>query len=135
MRPAKSSLFKISDKYGIKLLTQLRVEFSDLRVHRLHHNFNCPSAVCACTNEDESTEHYLLRCPLFSGPRCAFFRSLENAVNDLTSNLDSDLWEILLYGGQTFREATNKLIIEVTIRFIKSSKRFKTLEAFMPETV
>jgi hypothetical protein len=44
---------------------QLRVEFSDLLIHRLHHNFNCSTAVCACSNEDEFPEHYLLRCPLF----------------------------------------------------------------------
>jgi hypothetical protein len=32
-------------------------------------------------------------------------------------------------------EATNKSIVEATIRFIKSSKKFKTLEAYLPETL
>ena len=37
------SLFGICDKYGTKLLTKIRVSFSDLRDHRFNHNFNCES--------------------------------------------------------------------------------------------
>ena len=39
IRPPKRSIFNIYDLEGIKLLTQLRVEFSDLRYHRHRHNF------------------------------------------------------------------------------------------------
>ena len=34
IRPKRSSLFGIRDKFGIRLLTNIRVEFSDLRDHR-----------------------------------------------------------------------------------------------------
>ena len=37
-RPAGNSVFAIRDKFGIKLLTKIRVNFSDLRDHRFNHN-------------------------------------------------------------------------------------------------
>ena len=48
IRPPKRSIFNIYGLEGIKLLTQLRVEFSDLRYHRYRHNFHCSTPlVCA----------------------------------------------------------------------------------------
>ena len=40
IRPEKQSTFKVSDSSGMKLLTRLRVKFSDLREHKFRHNFN-----------------------------------------------------------------------------------------------
>ena len=45
-RPKGNSFYKIRDKYGIKLLTKIRVNFSDLRDHRYNHNFNCQNPSC-----------------------------------------------------------------------------------------
>ena len=56
IRPPPSSFFGISDKYGVRLLFKLRVDFSDLRRHRFDHKFNCLSPICKCNQEDESTE-------------------------------------------------------------------------------
>ena len=58
------SLFGICDKYGTKLLTKIRVSYSDLRDHRFNHNFNCESPLCQCGIEDETSVHFFLRCPL-----------------------------------------------------------------------
>ena len=40
MRPTEKSVFGIRDTPGVKLVTKLRVDFSDLRDHRFSHNFN-----------------------------------------------------------------------------------------------
>ena len=45
-RPLGHPLFGICDIFGIRLLTKLRVEFSDLRDHRFNHAFNCYSPMC-----------------------------------------------------------------------------------------
>ena len=58
-----NSFYNIHDKYGIKLLTKIRVNFSDLRDHRYNHNFNCQNPSCACGIEDETAVHYFLCCP------------------------------------------------------------------------
>ena len=72
IRPLGHSLFGICDKYGVKLLTKIRVSFSDLRDHRFNHNFNCDNPLCSCGVEDETSVHFfhavrtmLLNVPLF----------------------------------------------------------------------
>ena len=63
VRPPKKSTFKIHDINCIKLLTRLRVGFSDLR---FRHNFNCASPLCLCQTGIEDNEHYSLHCPRFA---------------------------------------------------------------------
>ena len=36
------------NKHGMSRLTQIRIDFSDLRDHRFNHLFNCQSPICAC---------------------------------------------------------------------------------------
>ena len=71
--PKAKSYFGISDKYGLKLLTCLRVGHSDLRAHRFPKNFNCSSPVCSCDGNDETTDHYLMDCSLYDIPRRILF--------------------------------------------------------------
>ena len=59
-RPPGHSLFGVNDKFGIKLLTKIRVGFSDLRDHRFNHNFYCISPICKCGIEDETAVHFFL---------------------------------------------------------------------------
>ena len=46
IRPKENSVYSIRDNSGIKLLTKIRVTFSDLRNHRYNHNFNCNIPLC-----------------------------------------------------------------------------------------
>ena len=69
IHPNEHSFHGITDNVGIKLLTKIRVEFSDLRDHRFSHNFNCTSPLCKCGLEDETTSHYIFRCPLHNKHR------------------------------------------------------------------
>jgi hypothetical protein len=129
--PTKKSLFSVSDWYGIRLLVKLRVQFSDLRSHRFRHRFNCSSSCCKCNMGEETTEHYLLWCPQFSVQRNNLLTDLSTILNNDTNPFsDSDLSNILLYGDDAYNNATNKHIIEATIKFIKTTKRFNILEAF-----
>ena len=64
VRPPKRSIFNIHDLDGVKLLTGLQVEFSDLHSHRFNHNFHCTSCLCKAGIEDN--EHFLLHCSCFS---------------------------------------------------------------------
>ena len=47
IRPLGITLFGICDKYGTKLITKIRVTFSDLRGHRFNDNFNCDNPLCS----------------------------------------------------------------------------------------
>ena len=110
---------------GTKLLTQLRVEFSDLRYDKFGHNFNCSNPSCLCLSGIEDNEHFLLHCPRFDTQR----RDLLDLVSIL-SNVEimrlssKELSNLLIYGHPNFMLVTNRAIVESTIKFIKSTRCF-----------
>ena len=66
IRPKETSIFKIHDINGIKLLNRLRLHFSDLNEHKFRHNFRTTvDPMCSCGIEPETTLHYLLHCNLY----------------------------------------------------------------------
>ena len=113
IRPIKRSVFGISNIHSIKLLTKLRVEFSDSRSHRFEHNFNCVDPRCSCLLEDESNPHYLLRCP-------HYLHLCQNFLGDISTIIGSDisvlphdqLTDIHLFGGNVCNYLTDKLILK-----------------------
>ena len=106
IRPRKRrSLFGFHDIEGVRLLTRLRVEFSDFRKHRFRHNFQCSGPMC------------------FSHRRDLLDR-ISNVVDVDPENLSStNLCNLLLYANSCFSADTNYHIIESTISFIKSTSR------------
>ena len=101
--PSKRPIFNIHDLTGIKLLTRLRVEFSDLYEHRFRHNFLCSSPFCSCQTIIKDNEHFLLHCPHF----------LPIEETSLTCSLDimrlssKELTTLSLYGHPNLSTITN----------------------------
>ena len=61
IRTKGNSVFGVSDIYGIKLLTRLRLNFSHLNEHKFRHNFNDTiNPMFNCSAATETTVHYLL---------------------------------------------------------------------------
>ena len=86
--------------------------------------------MCKCKLENESTEHYLLRCPFYNIHRNTLLSSISDIVkNDFSVLPDDFVTRIALYGN-SYNEVANKLICESTIRYIRRTKRFDVLEAF-----
>ena len=124
-------MFGICDKPGIKLLTKIRVDFSDLREHRYDHNFNCESPACSCGVEDETSVHFLLCCPRYIAQRTILLSKISEIIASDVSVLPKDhLIHIILYGSNVFNYISNKLIIEQSILYINITGHFKKLEAF-----
>ena len=119
-------MFNIHDLDGVKLLTRLRVEFSDLRSHRFHNNFHCPDPFCLCKTGIEDNEHFLLHCLCFTSQR----KGLLDLVSSLTGievmHLSSkELCRLLLCGCNDLSVIVNHGIIEETIKFIRGTGRFE----------
>ena len=130
-RPPGSPLFGIDDKYGVKLLTKIRVSFSDLRDHRFNHNFNCESPICSCGIEDETSVHFFLRCPRYPTQRTALLSKISDQIRaDVSVLPDEHLYYILVYGSNVYNSVCNKLILTETISYIRHTGRFTNLEAF-----
>ena len=131
IRPKGNCFYGLRDKFGVKLLTKIRVEFSDLRDHRYNHNFNCASPICSCGLEDETSLHFFLCCPRYQTIRQILLNKITEIVGSDISILPKDhLIHIIIYGSNVYNSVTNKLILEQSIIYICKSKRFKKLEAF-----
>ena len=95
--------FNVTDKLGNRRLAQLRVGLSDLRDHRKNHHFlNCPVATCACSQGNETTEHFLLECRRFSTNRIVLMASLSRILPSTDLTGFPSLSNILLYGSKNF---------------------------------
>ena len=131
IRPKLKSFYSIRNKHGIKLLTKIRVDFSDLRDHRFDHKFNCPSPLCNCGREDETSAHYFLCCPRFKTLRKTYLSKISVIVNsDITILPTGHLTHLLMYGSNVYNDISNELILTETINYINKSGRFTKLEAF-----
>ena len=125
IRPSPNSIFDICDNQGLKLLTRLRLGLSHLNKHKFSHGFlDTVNPMCSCNSEEESTTHFLLRCPNFDQLRL----HLINEINTIDSNLlllnDDDLSEVLLYGDKKISNTINRMILNITIYYIKLSEIF-----------
>ena len=132
IRPKGNSFYSIRDNDGIRLLTKIRVTFSDLRDHRFNHNFNCTSPVCLCGLDDETSVHFLLCCPRYGDLRNEYLGKICTIIGSDVTILPYDhLCDILMYGSNVYNDNVNEKIIKETIYYIKQSGRFKKLEAFV----
>ena len=132
VRPTGNSNFGIRDKFGMKLLTKIRVEFSDLRDHRFNHNFNCLSLICSCGIDDETSVLFFLCCSRFQAKRRVLLSNLSDIIDsDVTVLPNEHLIHIILYGSNVYNLICTKLILEQSILYIKNTKCFEKLQAFI----
>ena len=125
--PAKS-VFGIHDPIGLSYLNQLRVGLSKLNLHEFKHNFrDTVNPMRPTSDVIEDTEHFLLLCPSFPVQRrdllagvVKLLRSIYQVIN-LSSN---SLMYLLLYGYENPFDDLNSNILELTLRFIRSTGRF-----------
>ena len=128
IRPEKRSIFNIFDHKGISWIFQLRVGLSSLKCHKKFHNFlDTPDDICQCTLSSESTNHFLLKCPLFDEHRTDLFRIVNPilVMNNIALN-DDEIVHLLLYGHEKLNLCENKNILKATINFINKTLRFST---------
>ena len=112
---AKRSLFGIHDIEGVRLSIRLQVQFSDLREHKLRHNFQCSSSMCFCQTGTENNKLFLLHCPRHSSHRRDLLDRISNVVDVDPENLSStDLCNLLSYGNSHFWVDNNHHIIQLS---------------------
>ena len=111
------------DLEEIKLLTQLRVEFSDFRYHKYRH---CTNPTSLCQTGIEDNEHFLLHCPRFSLQRRSLLQLVSNSADvDIMRLPSNEMIHVLFYGHPEFTVLMNRAVIEATLKVIKSTGRFK----------
>ena len=126
IRPIPNSIFNACDPLGVQLLTRLRVGLSHLRDHKFRHGFNdLIDPFCPCSMEVESTEHFFLQCHYYINERIDLMNELQNLNINVNSFSESSLINLLLFGSKSFTNDINSKILNLSINFIKESKRFE----------
>ena len=125
IRPNPKSIFKLHDTVGIKIIYQLRVGLSSLKCHKKIHNFmDTPDDWCICLSAPEDTQHFLLKCTLFSVQRVTLIASVKKLLAN-TNFIDLiDDYKLYLYGHHSLTDNTNKNILQATVLYIKDTGRF-----------
>ena len=127
IRPSPNSTFKVLNTHETKLLTRLRVGLSHLHEHKFRHNFQDPlDPFCNCGRHIETTIHFFLHCSNYSNQRKALFEKISNIKRSLLNQNDSIIVETLLFGSNGLNNEENVWIIESTIGYIITTKRFIT---------
>ena len=85
--------------YGVKLLTRLRPNFSNLNEHNFHDIIN---PMCSYGKEPETTLHFLLCCDLYSIYRLGLLNDIFALNGSLENSSEEKLLKVLLYGAEDF---------------------------------
>ena len=126
IRPSPNSIFNCHHPKGVRLLTRLRLGLSHLRDHKFKHSFqDSLNPICNRGTEVETTTHYLLPCRLFSDERLILINNIRNIDNNILNLNDSRFSKVLLFGNSSFNNSKNTFILNTTIEYIVSSKKFE----------
>ena len=132
IRPKENFIPECNGNKYLSALTRLRVGHSDLRADRFRHNFNCLSPICLCNTGHETAEHFFLKCPLYIAHRIHLFLNLLDLTNwKLFGEPDSAWTNIVLHGDNRYTKAINQQILSASITYIKNTKRFLKIEAYL----
>ena len=112
----------------MKYLFQLRGGLSSLRAHKFKHKFDdTPNPTCSCGTAAESTQHFLLDCPVFTPHRKKLLEDINPFTRKLNINPDDpNFVTMLLYGNDSLAIHENKAILESILAYINNSGRFST---------
>ena len=80
--------------------------------------------MCPCGIEVETNEHFLLRCHCFSSQRSELFDNLYNLDPSFPKLNNKEKVVYLLYGLTSNPNTLNKVVINLVIKFLKSTARF-----------
>ena len=126
IRPSPNSIFNCHNPKELKFITRLRLGLSHLCYHKFKHNFqDSLNPPCNCGLLAETTSHYHLHCPLFAYERKTFLSNIKSINHQFLEQNDSALTQTFLYGDLTSSVETNTLILNATIQYVLSSKRFE----------
>ena len=128
IRSKENSIYAIHDISGIKLLTLLRLNFSHLNEHKFWHNFkDTNNPICSCGFDSETTDHYLLRCKVYTDLRLDLLKDIYTLNQSLKNVSEDQLVNVLLFGSEHFTLDETANILRRTIEFLKATECFNSL--------
>ena len=126
LKPKKIRHFAKGSKLGNTLLTRLRLNRSDLNLHKFTIGL-VETSECLCHANKESSLHYLIECFLYSGERQTLFNLVEHYIPNFPQLNKSKKYEILVNGINNENPDFYYTNISISIavqHFIFKTKRF-----------
>ena len=121
----QKSIFNVNDTEDVKYLTRLRLHFSYLNEHKFRHGFlDTLNPLCNCSLEVENNEHFFLRFLNFENarfPSSSIYQALISSLKNFPNLLKVKL---LLFDDFKLSAIDNRLILEVSIKYIMTTNRF-----------
>ena len=125
IRPSPSSTHNCFNTKGIKYLTRLRLGLSHLREHKFKHGFlDSLNPIGNYGLDIESTCHFLLPCPNFINGIILLLNDVSRITKDTLPACETAFVKLLLYGDDSIDSVTNTLILNASLEYLLSSKRF-----------
>ena len=125
IRPTANNIFGCHNLKGIKYLTRLRLGLSHLHEHKFKNNFqDTLNPLCTCGCDVENTCHFLLHCPNFLTERNTLLNKITNIDSNILNQADATITKTLLFGNSKYSNEINLQILNASIDFILTSKRF-----------
>ena len=92
---------------------------------QIQHSFqDSLNPICSCGLDIESTAHFLLHCLTYIIERRTLLNTLVNIDNNLVDLCEPVLIRSLLFGSNSFDSDANTNVLNATIEYILSTKRF-----------
>ena len=126
LKPHKFRHFSKGSKIGNRLLTRLRLERSDLNLHKFTIG-QLETPECLCHSKQESSQHFLLDCFLYASERQTLFDRVEHFIPKFKSFSKFKKYETLVMGinpKDPYFYTTNTTISIAVQNFIMKTKRF-----------
>ena len=126
LKPNKFRHFSKGSKLGNTLLSRIRLERSDLNLHKFTIG-QSESPECLCHSKQESSQHYLIDCFLYSSERQTLFDRVEHFIPNFTSFSKSTKYDILVKGikpNDPYYNSTHTTLALAVQNFIFKTKRF-----------
>ena len=119
-------MFECHNPQNTRFLTRLRLGLIHLREHKFKHSFkDSLNPLCDCVAEVESTSHLFLNSPIYNNDCSSLLSTIRNINCKLLEITDFSLTQMLSYGNPPFDSITHSFILNATIDFILSTKRFE----------
>ena len=124
IRPTGNNIFRCQGLKGNKYSTRLRFGFNHLHKHKFKNNFpDTLNPLCTCGCDIENTCHFLPHC-LISSERNTLLNNITNIDSNILNQADATIFKTLLLGNSKYPNKINLQILNASIDFTLTSKRF-----------
>ena len=124
LKPVKLRHHAYGNKLGNKLWTRLRLGRSYLNSHGYAIG-KVPSPACQCHHKNETVQHYVLDCFLYTNERQLLFSEVNQYVTNFYTMTKTNKLQLLLFGiPDNDHFDINKNVAKTMQSFIFQTKRF-----------